>query len=52
MFKSKPRESIHRRLEKGDHPEIDTTEELDEEGIKRYQTMIGCLQWASVSWKV
>jgi hypothetical protein len=33
-------------LEKGDHPEIDTTEELDEEGIKRYQTMIGCLQWA------
>jgi hypothetical protein len=33
-------------LEKGDHPEIDTSEELDEEGIKRYQTMIGCLQWA------
>jgi hypothetical protein len=21
-------------------------EELDDEGIKQYQTMIGCLQWA------
>jgi Reverse transcriptase (RNA-dependent DNA polymerase) len=31
-------------LEKGDHPEIDTSEEIDEEGIKKYQTMIGCLQ--------
>jgi hypothetical protein len=36
-------------LEKGDNPEVDTSEELDEEVIKRYQTMIGCLQWA-VSW--
>jgi hypothetical protein len=33
-------------LEKGDHPEVDTSDELDEEGIKKYQTMIGCLQWA------
>ena len=33
-------------LEKGDHPEIDLSEELDNEGIKKYQTMIGCLQWA------
>jgi hypothetical protein len=33
-------------LEKGDHPEIDTSEELDADGIKRYQTIIGCLQWA------
>ena len=33
-------------LEKGDHPETDTSEELDMEGIKRYQTLIGCLQWA------
>jgi hypothetical protein len=28
------------------HPEVDCSDELDEEGIKRYQTMIGCLQWA------
>jgi hypothetical protein len=33
-------------LDKGDHPEIDDTDESDIEGIKRYQTMIGCLQWA------
>jgi hypothetical protein len=36
-------------LEKVYHPEVDTSEELDEEGIKKYQTMIGCLLWA-VSW--
>jgi hypothetical protein len=45
MYGCKPKEYTS-PLEKGDHPEIDTTEELDEEGIKRYQTMIGCLQWA------
>ena len=33
-------------LEKGDHPEADLSEELDQEGIKRYQSMISCLQWA------
>jgi hypothetical protein len=27
-------------LAKGDHPEIDTSEELDAEGIKKYQTMV------------
>ena len=45
MYGCKPKEYTS-PLEKGDHPEIDTTAELDEEGIKRYQTMIGCLQWA------
>jgi hypothetical protein len=30
--------------DKGDHPEIDTTDELDINGITEYQTMIGCLQ--------
>jgi hypothetical protein len=24
---------------------MDDTEELDEDGINKYQTMIGCLQW-------
>jgi Reverse transcriptase (RNA-dependent DNA polymerase) len=33
-------------LEKSDHPEIDTTDELDQTGIKTYQSMIGSLQWA------
>jgi Reverse transcriptase (RNA-dependent DNA polymerase) len=45
MFGSKPREYTS-PLEKGDHPEIDDSEELDAAGIKKYQTMIGCLQWA------
>jgi hypothetical protein len=45
MFESKPKEYIS-PLEKGDHPEIDVTEELDDGGIKKYQTMIGCFQWA------
>jgi hypothetical protein len=45
MFGSKPKEYTS-PLEKGDRPEIDVTYELDGEGIKKYQTMIGCLQWA------
>jgi hypothetical protein len=45
MFGIKPSEYTS-PLEKGDHPEVDTSEELDTEGIKKYQTMIGSLQWA------
>jgi hypothetical protein len=45
MFGSKPHEYTL-PLEKGDHPEVDISDKLDEEGIKKYQTMIGCLQWA------
>ena len=45
MFGCKPRE-YWSPLDKGDHPEVDLSEELDQEGIKRYQSMIGCLQWA------
>jgi Reverse transcriptase (RNA-dependent DNA polymerase) len=45
MYGCKPKEDTP-PLEKGDHPEIYTSDELDEEGIKKYQTMIGCLQWA------
>ena len=28
------------------HPEIDESEQLDQEHNKIYQTMIGCAQWA------
>jgi hypothetical protein len=45
MFGCKPREYTS-HLEKGDHPEFECSDELDNKGIKRYQTMIGCLQWA------
>ena len=44
MFGSKPKEYTS-PLERGDHPEIDTSEELDEKGIKQYQSLIGALQW-------
>jgi len=33
-------------LEKSDHPEIDTSVELTEDGIKKYQSLVGALQWA------
>ena len=32
-------------LEKNDHPEVDTSDLLGPEGIKKYLTMIGQLQW-------
>ena len=32
-------------MEKGDHPELDISKELDVEGIKKNQPLIGCLQW-------
>ena len=45
MYGSIPKE-FTLLLEKGDHPEIDTSGELNEEGIKKDQMMIGCLKWA------
>ena len=33
-------------LEKGDHPELDSSPELDLEQTKIYQSLIGVLQWA------
>ena len=33
-------------MEKGDHPELDQSPELDADGIKKYQSLIGSLQWA------
>ena len=30
-------------IEKGDHPELDTSELLDMDGIRKYQSMIGAL---------
>ena len=32
-------------LQKGDHPELDTTLFLDEEGKEIYRFLIGCGQW-------
>jgi hypothetical protein len=30
----------------GDHPELDESEEVNEEGIRQYQSLIGALQWS------
>ena len=32
-------------LAKNDHPELDTSDLLDEDGIVQYQSLIGILQW-------
>ena len=46
LFGSKPFQSVSLPLEKGDHPELDTSELLDAKGIQLYQSIIGGLQWA------
>ena len=45
MFGSKPKTTYSSPLERGDHPELDTSEELGADGIKQYQTLIGAAQW-------
>ncbi len=45
MFGEKPRTKVSSPLEKGDHPEMDTSDLLDIDGIKKYQSLIGTLQW-------
>ena len=45
MFGSKPKLTYASPIEKGDHPELDTSELLDMDGIRKYQSMIGALQW-------
>jgi hypothetical protein len=47
MFGSKPKTTkITSPLVKGDHPEIDDSAFLEDEGIQQYQSLIGQLQWA------
>jgi hypothetical protein len=45
MFGCKPHEYAS-LLEKGNHLKVNCSDELDEEGIKRYQTLISCLHKA------
>jgi hypothetical protein len=44
MFGEKPKEYSSPMMER-DHPELDTSPELDEDGIRQYQSLIGTLQW-------
>ena len=46
MFGSKPKTNVQSPLEKGDHPELDNSEELDDDDTSKYQSLIGTLQWA------
>jgi hypothetical protein len=45
MFGEPPKHNVSSPFEKGDHPELDTSEFLDKKGIKTSQLMIGALQW-------
>ena len=45
LFGEVPSQKIHSPLEANDHPELDTSEFLDAEGIQLYQSLIGSLQW-------
>ncbi len=46
MFGCKPPRNVSSPLEKGDHPELDASPELDMDGVKKYQSLIGALQWS------
>ena len=46
LFGTKPVQNVWSPLEQGDHPELDTSEFLDEMGIEIYQSLIGSIQWA------
>ena len=44
-FGSAPSQRFQSPLEKGDHPELDDSPLLDGDGIAKYQSLIGTLQW-------
>ena len=46
LFGEKPRQNFSSPLEKNDHPELDMSDLLDTDGIKKYQSMVGAMQWA------
>lgn len=45
MYGEYPKQNTSSPLIKGDHPELDDTEFLDDKGIEEYQSLIGSLQW-------
>ena len=46
LFHCKPCQKVMSPLEKGDHPELDTTAFLDTEETMIYQSLIGAMQWS------
>ena len=45
LFGSKPSMKALSPLEKGDYPEINESEFLNDEDTQKYQSLIGALQW-------
>jgi len=45
LYGEKPRTNVTSPLEKGDHPELDTSKLCNHDQISKYQSMIGALQW-------
>ena len=45
MFGHPPKQVVTSPIEKNDHPELDTSELLDEDWTQKYQSLIGALQW-------
>ena len=46
MFGGPPKQNVQSPIEKGDHPELDTSELLEPDDVSKYQSLIGSLQWA------
>ena len=46
MFREKPKTRYKSPLESGDHPEMDHSKFLGEDGVQKYQSLIGSIQWA------
>ena len=50
LFGEAPRQ-VKSPLEKGDHPELDTSDLLDFDKTKIYQSLVGALQWViQIGW--
>ena len=46
MFGAKPNSRVKSPLEQNDHPELDESALLDEDGTRKHQSLMGTLQWA------
>ena len=45
LFGSTPKRTVLSPLDKNDHPELDDSPLLNDDGIAKYQSLIGTLQW-------
>jgi len=48
LFGMKPSTKPLLVFDKGDHPEIDDSEFLDDDGTQMYQSLVGALQWEAL----